>query len=166
MRFQLSEETRKDPSQTGKLRNDFAKSILRVFKFKCPADLGELYTRLGRVLDKYLRSGYLAGQIYAAVVLKQYKPPFKPIADEDGLSNIIANAQITLEQLLDGSYQPNASLITVLTTRLMYSFHLGLVDFSRAHGITEFNSLVQPGAAPNVIAVRRMARYILLPIHR
>ncbi len=136
MKYELSRETRKDPSHTGKLRKEFADSLIRVF------NAGELEERLYRVVDKYLRQGYLAGQIYAAVVLKQYKPPFKPTIDEDSLLNITADAHITLEELLDGSYQPDKSIITVLSTRLMGAFNRGIVDFSRRYGITNFQFLV------------------------
>ena len=147
--YQLSKEIRRDPGQTGKLRNDFAKSIIRVFKYRA-ADPGELYIRLSRVLDKYLRQGYLAGQIYAAVSLKRYQVPFKPTVDEDArqeLNNIIAKAKITLEQLLDGSYNPEASMLTVVTTRLMYTFNQGVADFGRQHGITTFQYLTAAGCS-------------------
>ncbi len=92
--LKLSRETRQDPSKTGKLRKEFADSLIRVFKYHA-ADIGEQSSRLSTTVDKYLRQGYLAGQIYSAVVLKLYKPPFKPMVDEDSLLNIIADAQIT-----------------------------------------------------------------------
>ncbi len=138
--LKLSRETRQDPSQTGKLRKEFADSLIRVFKYHA-ADIGEQSSRPSTTVDKYLRQGYLAGQIYSAVVLKLYKPPFKPMVDEDSLLNIIADAQITLDDMLNGVYRPEQNLITVLTTRLMSAFNRGVVDFSHQHGTTTFSYL-------------------------
>ncbi len=141
---QLSKEIRRDPSQTSKLRNDFEKSINRVLKYHT-ADAEDLSWRLNRVVDRYLRQGYVAGQIHAALILKRYKAPFKPMIDEDSLSNVLADARITLEQLLDGSYIPESGFVTTLTTRLMSAFNRGVVDYSRQHGITNFRYLTAAG---------------------